>query len=431
MLDPIVLAVLLFVLLLAILAAGVHIAVGLMIVAFLGFLFSQSNINLISFTPYSTAHSFLLTAIPLFIFTGEVVVRCGISERLYRGASKWLAWAPGGLLHSNIGSCAMFAAISGSSAATAATIGTVALPALKERHYDVRLTLGSLAGGGTLGILIPPSMTMIVFGMLAEASVGRLFAGGVIPGLILSLMFMTYIGIRAVRNPQLAPKEVKFAVRNLILSFKDFWPAFILSAIILGGIFGGLVTPTEAAALGASAALIMALGFRRLNWQMIRESLASSLRTTCMVMFIVMAANMFAAFLAVTRVPASFALLVVQSGLSNIAILIAIYLLYLFLGCFIDGLSTQVMTVPTILPVIVALGFDPIWFGVILVMLVEVGALTPPMGINLFVIQGLSKRSLADVIIGSVPFFFIIILGIVLLTMFPSLVLWLPTLFFG
>jgi tripartite ATP-independent transporter DctM subunit len=244
-------------------------------------------------------------------------------------------------------------------------------------------------------------------------------------------MFMTYIGIRAVRNPQLAPKEVKFAVRNLILSFKDFWPAFILSAIILGGIFGGLVTPTEAAALGASAALIMALGFRRLNWQMIRESLASSLRTTCMVMFIVMAANMFAAFLAVTRVPTSFALLVVQSGLSNIAILIAIYLLYLFLGCFIDGLSTQVMTVPTILPVIVALGFDPIWFGVILVMLVEVGALTPPMGINLFVIQGLSKRSLADVIIGSVPFFFIIILGIVLLTMFPSLVLWLPTLFFG
>jgi tripartite ATP-independent transporter DctM subunit len=431
MLDPMVLAVLLFVLLLAILATGVHIGVGLMIVAFLGFLFSQGNIKLISFTPYSTTHSFILTAIPLFIFTGEIIVRCGISERLYRGASKWLAWAPGGLLHSNIGSCAMFAAISGSSAATAATIGTVALPALKERNYDVRLTLGSLAGGGTLGILIPPSMTMIVYGMLAEASVGRLFAGGVIPGIMLSLMFITYIGIRAVINPQLAPKEVIFSVRNLLLSFKDFWPAFILSTIILGGIFGGLVTPTEAAALGASASLLMALVFRRLNWQMIRESLSSSLQTTCMVMFIVVAANMFAAFLAVTRVPESFALLVVQSGLPKMAILISIYLLYLFLGCFIDGLSTQVMTVPTILPVILALGFNPIWFGIILVMLIEVGALTPPMGINLFVIQGLSKRSLSDVIIGAAPFFVIIILGIAVLTAFPSLVLWLPSLFFG
>ena len=428
--DPIVLAAVCFSLVLMLLATGLYIAVGLAIVGIVGFYISQGSAGLVGFIPFATTNSFVLTAIPLFIFMGELLVYCGVSDMLYRGASRWLAWAPGGLLHSNIGSCALFAAISGSSAATAATIGTVALPALKERNYDARMTVGSLAGGGTLGILIPPSVPMIVYGMLAEASVGWLFAGGMIPGIMLSLMFIFYIVIRTVINPQLAPKEVSFSVRNLILSLKDLFPLFILMTIILGGIFGGLVTPTEAAALGAFAALLMSLVLRRLNWQMLRKSLWSSLETTCMVLFIVMGAKIFASFLAVSRVPEALSMLAIGSGLSKMAILLFIHLLYIFLGCFVDGLSMQVMTVPTVVPVIIALGFNPIWFGVVLVMLIEVAQLTPPVGMNLFIIQGLSGRSLTDVLAGTAPFFLIILLGVALVTVFPSLALWLPSLLF-
>lgn len=429
--DPVIITVLCFTLLLALLFASIWVAMALAIVAVAGFFVTQGSAGLIPFVPFETLNSFVLTAIPLFIFMGEILVHCGASEMLYRGTSKWLAWAPGGLLHSNIGACALFAAISGSSPATAATIGTVAIPALKKRGYDVKMTLGSLAGGGTLGILIPPSISLIVYGMLAEASVGRLFAGGIIPGIILSTMFMAYIGIKVVRNPQLAPKEEAFSVRGLILGLKDFLPVTILMIIVLGGIFGGLVTPTEAAALGASGALLIALGLRRLNWQMLRASLLSSLETTCMVLFIVMAASLLASFLGVMRVPAAFSTLILGSGLPVMVILSLIYLLYVFLGCFIDGLSAMVLTMPAVLPVITALGFDPIWFGVVLTVLIEVGMLTPPMGINLFVIQGISGRDLMEVIAGSVPFFLIMLLGIALFTAFPSTILLLPTLFFG
>ena len=429
--DPIIITVVCFTLLLALLFASVWVAIALAIVATAGFFICQGNAGLIPFVPFETLNSFVLTAIPLFIFMGEILVHCGASEMLYRGTSKWLAWAPGGLLHANIGSCSLFAAISGSSPATAATIGTVAIPALKKRNYDTRLTLGSLAAGGTLGILIPPSISLIVYGMLAEASVGRLFAGGIIPGIILSAMFMAYIAIRVIRNPKLAPQEEAFSIKSLVVGLKDFWPIMTLMAIVLGGIFGGLVTPTEAAALGASGALLLALGMRRLTWKTLRESLLNSLETTCMVLFIVMAASLLSSFLGIMSVPAAFSNLILGSGLPVVIILFLIYLLYIFLGCFIDGLSAMVLTLPAVLPVVMALGFDTIWFGVVLTVLIEVGMLTPPMGINLFVIQGISGRDLTEVIAGSVPFFLLMLLGIVLFTAFPSLILLLPSLFFG
>jgi len=429
--DPVIITVFCFALLLALMFAGIWVAISLALVAVVGYFVFVGNARLIPFVPFDTLNSFVLTAIPLFIFMGEILVHCGASEMLYRGTSKWLAWAPGGLLHSNIGACAMFAAISGSSPATAATIGTVAYPALKQRKYDEKLTLGSLAAGGTLGILIPPSISLIVYGMLAEASVGRLFAGGIIPGIILSAMFMAYIGIRVVRNRQLAPKEEAFSVRNLIVGLKDFWAIAILMIIVLGGIFGGLVTPTEAAALGASGALLLALGLRRLTWQTLRESLFSALETTCMVLFIVVAASLLASFLGIMGIPAAFSTLVLGSGLPKIAILLLIYLLYIFLGCFIDGLSAMVLTMSTVLPVITGLGFDIIWFGVVLTVLIEVGMLTPPMGINLFVIHGISGKDLLEVVRGSVPFFLIMLLGIALFTAFPSTIIWLPTVFYG
>jgi tripartite ATP-independent transporter DctM subunit len=429
--TPVIVAVITFILLLVFLLSSLWVAVGLALVAVLGFHIWLGNSGLTPFVPFEATNSFILTAIPLFIFMGEILVHCGISEMLYRGASRWLAWAPGGLLHSNIGACAFFAAISGSSPATAATIGTVALPSLKKRGYDTKLSLGSLAAGGTLGILIPPSISLIVYGYLAEVSVGKLFAGGILPGVILSGMFITYIGIRAIKNPNIAPKEMAFSAKGLVLSFLDFWPFIILMTIVLGGIFGGLVTPTEAAALGTSAALLIALGMRRLTWKILRDALMSALETSCMVMFIVWAAKLVATFLAVMQVPAAFAEVILGSGLSPLVILLLIYLLYLFLGCFIDGLSAMIMTLATILPIISALGYDVIWFGVILTVLIEVGMLTPPMGVNLFVIQGLSKRPLGEVIAGSVPFFLIMILGVALFTWWPGSVLWLSNLIMG
>ena len=429
--EPIIIAIITFVLLFVFLLSSLWVAVGLALVAVLGFHIWLGNSGITPFVPFEATNSFILTAIPLFIFMGEILVHCGISEMLYRGASRWLAWAPGGLLHSNIGACAFFAAISGSSPATAATIGTVALPALKKRGYDTKLSLGSLAAGGTLGILIPPSISLIVYGYLAEVSVGKLFAGGIVPGIILSGMFIAYIAIRAIKNPRIAPKEMEFSAKGLLLSFLDFWPFIILMTIVLGGIFGGVVTPTEAAALGTSAALLIALGMRKLTWRILRGALMSALETSCMLMFIVWAAKLVATFLAVMQVPAAFSLLLLGSGLPPIAILLFIYLLYLFLGCFIDGLSAMIMTLSTVLPIITGLGFDPIWFGVILTVLIEVGMLTPPMGINLFVIQGLSKRPLGEVIAGSVPFFLLMIVGVALFTWWPGSVLWLSNLLMG
>jgi len=426
--DPIVLAGVCFIVLLALLAGGLWVAVALALVGVAGFLFSMGNASVTGMVPASVINSFILTAVPLFIFMGEILVHCGVSDMLYRAASRWLAWAPGGLLHSNIGSCAFFAAISGSSPATAATIGTVALPALRKRGYDERLTLGSLAAGGTLGILIPPSISLIIYGSLADASVGKLFAGGIIPGIVISLMFISYIAIRTVRNPRLAPREGALSAKGLISGLKDIWPIVLLMFIVLGGIFGGIMTPTEAAAIGCSVALIMALGLRRLSWQILKKSLLSALEVSCMCLFIVVGASILSTYFAMMRIPVAFAELATGGGLPPVVVLLLIYSLYLLLGCFIDGMSAMVLTVPTVVPVIVALGYDPIWFGVVLTVLIEVGMLTPPMGINLFVIHGISGGSLTEVIAGSAPFFLIILASIALFTVLPSLVLWLPSL---
>jgi tripartite ATP-independent transporter DctM subunit len=269
---------------------------------------------------------------------------------------------------------------------------------------------------------------MIVYGMLAEASVGSLFAGGVIPGVIIAVMFMIYAAIRTVRNPAVAPTEAVFSAKGMVLGFLDLWPVAILMIIVLGGIFGGVFTPTEAAAVGSVSALIMALCLRRYTWQDFRASLKTAMEIACMVMFIVVAASLLSSFLAVTGVPRLISTYVLGIHLPGVAILIFIYLLYVILGCFIDGISAMVLTLPVILPIIVGLGYDPIWFGVVLVVLCEIGMITPPMGLNLFVIQGISKRDLSDVVAGSAPFFLIMLIGIALMTLFPSLVLWLPSL---
>lgn len=424
--HPILIGVISFLALIVLLFSGIPVAIGLGVVAILGYYLTLGNTGVAAMVPFATLNSFVLTAVPLFIFMGEVLLQCGISERLYRGTSRWVGGVPGGLLHSNVVSCSLFAAICGSSPATAATIGTIAIPALERRGYDSRLSLGSLAAGGTLGILIPPSISLIVYGSLAQTSVGALFAGGVIPGIVMSGMFMTYIGIMSWRNPKIAPRMAGTSVRELLLSFRDLWPTIFVMGIVLGGIFGGIVTPTEAAALGASASVGIALGLRQLNWTNFKICLANALSTTCMVLFIVTCASVFSSFLTTIGTAREMSALVIQAGLSKWTILIAIYLVMIFLGCFIDGLSMMIVMLPTVLPVLEKFGVDLIWFGVVVTVLIEVGMITPPMGLNLFVIQGISKKSMGEVLAGTVPFFYIMLVQLALMSLFPELVLWLP-----
>lgn len=429
--DPIIIGVLVLVGLVLIIMSGIWIAIGVGLLGVAVTYIFQTGEAITSYIPWVTANSFILTAIPLFIFMGEILLHSGASEMIYRGASKWFAWAPGGLLHSNIGSCAMFAAISGSSAATAATIGTVAIPSLRKRNYDDRMTLGSLAAGGTLGILIPPSITMIVYGAIGEVSVGQLFAGGIIPGIMFSVMFMIYIGIRAARNPTIAPKETAFSISGLVQSFVDLWPIIILMGIILGGIFGGVFTPTEAAAIGAFTALLIALVLRQLTWQNLREALVSSVTTSCMMLFIIMGATMLGSVLALMGTAKALAAFLVSLVVPTKVIVLLIGAIYLVLGCVMEGLAIIVVTTPVILPAMIAIGVDPVWFGVLLVVLVELGLLTPPVGVNLFIIQGISGSTLGEVFRGTIPFFLIQIVGFLILVFIPEIVLWLPSVLFG
>jgi tripartite ATP-independent transporter DctM subunit len=425
---PIFTGVISFVILLLLLFSGIPVAIGLGLVSVVGYVLVVGDPGLSTYVPFNTLDSFVLTAVPLFILMGEILLRCGISERLYRGTSRWVAGIPGGLLHSNVVSCALFSAICGSSPATAATIGTIALPALEKRGYGARISLGSLAAGGTLGILIPPSISLIVYGSLAQTSVGRLFAGGVVPGLVLSLMFMAWIGYRAITEVGTAPRPEKMRIADLAKSFVDLWPTIAVMVIVLGGIFGGMVTPTEAAALGASASLVIALVLRQLTWKKLVDCLISALNTTCMVLFIVTFASVFSSYLTTVGTARELAAFIIDSGVSKWTFLILVYLVMTFLGCFIDGLSMMIVVLPTILPVLKQMGFDLVWFGVVVTVLIELGMLTPPMGINLFVIQGISKHDLTEVLRGTLPFFLIMVLGVILMTIFPGMIMWLPNL---
>lgn len=409
---------------------GMKIGVVLAIVGILGFYFFQGNAGMVAFIPFQTANSFVLTAVPLFIFMGEIMVRSGISEKIYTGASKIFAFAPGSLLHSSIWACAGFSAISGSSPATAATIGTVAIPALRQRGYDEHIILGTIAAGGTLGILIPPSINLIVYGMLADTSVGRLFAGGIMPGIILTVLFSAYVAIRAMRNPDIAPKEI-FGFKLMMWGALELWPFLVLMVIILGGIFGGVFTPTEAAAVSVFSALCMALFFRRLSLKIIWDSLWETMQITCMILFVVVGATILSSFIARAGIPKEIYKFALSLNMPDMAILLVIYFLYMFLGCFIDPISMMVLTMGVVLPIVQQLGYDLVWFGVVIVLLSEMAMLTPPVGVNLFVIKGISGKSLNDVFIGSLPFLLILIGVLALLTISPKIVLFLPSILVG
>ena len=385
--------------------------------------------------------SFVLVAVPLFILMGEILVRSGISERMYRVLSSWLAPLPGGLLHSNIASCAIFAAVSGSSAATAATIGSVSLPAFRQRGYSEQLAVGSLAAGGTLGILIPPSISFIIYGVLVEESIGRLYMAGFIPGFLMAAIFMVIIVVMAKIWPGLAPRETAPSWRIRLVGLLALIPMIALMFIVLGTIYLGVATPTEAAAFGVVAALLLTALERRLSVRMLADTALATVRSSCMIMLIVTGAFTLSFALAILGVPAQVTAWVTGMQLSPVSLVIFLILFYLLLGTFMESLSMMVTTIPILVPALKAADVDLVWFGVIMVVLVEAALISPPEGINLYVIHGIRKSvqaeagiasgTITDLYLGVLPFMLGMAIVLALLVVFPDLALWLPNLMKG
>lgn len=425
------------VLMLAAFLLGLHVAGALGVLSFsLMYFFADRPLwEMLGLIAWNTNTSFVLVAIPLFIMMGEILLRSGLSERLYRVLSHWLSPLPGGLMHSNIAACATFAAVSGSSVATAATIGSVALPAFRARGYNERLVLGSLAAGGTLGILIPPSINFIVYGVLMEVSIGRLYIAGILPGFLLSVLFMSVIFLAALVWPGVAPRETATSWGTRLLGLIDMLPTFALIFLVLGTIYLGVATPTEAAGFGVSGAFVLALLSRRVGVAMLREVFLSSSRTTAMVMLILTGAFILNSTLAILGVPYAVSKAVASWGLTPTGTLIILVIFYLVLGTFMDGFAMMVTTIPVILPILKTMNIDLVWFGVIAVILTEAALISPPEGLNLYVIHGLRGRegrearaaTIMDVYIGVLPFFLMMLLAIVLIIVFPQIALWLPT----
>ncbi len=377
---------------------------------------------------WNISNSFTLTAVPLFVFMGEVILRSGVSKRFYRGISYWLKPIPGGLAHSNIVGCAIFAAISGSSTATALTIGTVALPEMRERGYNDKFIMGSLAAGGCLGILIPPSIVMIIYGSIVQESIADLFMAGVLPGILITALFMAYIAVRVLINPGLAPRErIEGNLKDMLRGLWDCWPIILLMAFVLGGIYAGVVTPTEAAAVGCAGAIAVALFFRELTWSSFKDALSNAVAANCMVMFIIIGAQILTFAVVNANIARELSEVLVNSGLTKWQFFILLCLMYAVMGCLIDGISMMLLTLPILYPAIQAMGFSGVCFGVVLVIMIEFGQITPPMGLNLVAIHSISGgRSLFEVASGALPYIVLLAFVVALLYLYPEIALYLP-----
>ncbi len=415
--------------LLAILALSIPVAAGLLALGvILDYAYSFLPLRLaIGEITWSTSTNFILFAIPLFILLGEILLRSGIAERMYAAMTHWLSWLPGGLMHSNIGTCTLFAAVSGSSVATAATIGTVAVDQIDKYGYNERLYLGTIAAGGTIGILIPPSIPMIVYGALTDTSIPQLYLAGIVPGVVLTVLFMLTVIVGCVARPAWGGHKIEANWGARWRSLPDLIPPLLIFIVVIGSIYGGVATPTESAGLGVVAAFALAAWRRRLSWAILRDTFEGTMKTTAMIMAILIAAY-FVNFV-ITSIGLSGKVMsyVTGFGLSPTGTIIAIVLFYLVLGMFMESLSMLVATVPIITPVVVGLGFNPIWFGVLMMLLIETALITPPVGFNLFVVQGVRSRGqIYDVIIGSAPFVITLMAMIALLVAYPQIALWLP-----
>ena len=415
----------------AFLLGTVWVGISLFLVGAVGFLlFTESPLLTImaNITWNSTSGSTML-ALPLFVLMGEILFRSKISENLFNGLSPWMDHLPGRLVHVNIVACTLFAAVSGSSAATTATVGKITLPQLLKRNYDRSLVLGSLAGAGTLGIMIPPSMMMLVYGILADVSIGKLFIAGVIPGLLLAVGFSGFVALRCLFNPNLAPRgDLRYTWGDRLKTIPQLLPVIFLIVMVLGSIYLGWATPTEAAAVGVLGSLFFAKISQSLDWKVFKEALMGSVKTSCMIMWIVCGASFLSVAVGYLGIPAGLTAYIGTLSLSKYMLIAILSVMYIILGCLLDGFSMIVMSLPIALPLIKAAGFDPIWFGIYLVVMIEVAQITPPVGFNLFVINGLVGDSLFTIAKYALPSFIIMMLFTIAITVYPDLVLFLPRL---
>ena len=419
-----------FAIMLGLMFIGLHVGVAMLAAGILGALVYFGPPVLLSFGTnlWSVMNDFLLTTIPLFVLLGELLLRSGITKNMYDSLSDWLSRLPGGLLHTNIGACSLFAAVSGSSVATAATIGTVALDEFKRRAYSEPLVLGSIAAGATLGILIPPSVNLIIYGALTNTSIGQLFAAGILPGILLTLLFMAIIAAAALLRPEVAERVTEVAPRaERLRRLRHLLPPLGIFVVVMGAIYGGWATPTEAAALGVVLAFALAASNGALSFTMLHEAFVATTRTSAMLIFIISAAFFLNFIVGILGVSQAMTRYVTDLGLGPIEMIWLLVLFYLVMGCFLETLSMMVGTIPVVMPVILHLGIDPVWFGIFLVIMMELALITPPVGMNLYVVQGVRGRGqLSDVYRGIAPFVIAMLAMVGLIILWPSIVMFLP-----
>ncbi len=417
-------------LLFILLGAGVWIGIGLLGVAWIAMeLFTTRPVgDAMAVTVWGSASSWTLTALPLFIWMGEILFRTKLSEDMFKGLAPWVSKIPGRLLHTNIIGCTIFAAVSGSSAATCATIGKMTLPELQKRGYPDNIAIGSLAGAGTLGLLIPPSIIMIVYGVASDTSITRLFIAGVFPGLLLAGLFMGYVIIWSLLNPEkIPPPDADLTFSQKLHESRHLIPVVLLITLVLGSIYVGIATATEAAALGVVGALALSAVQRSLSWHTFTESLMGATRLYCMIALILAGAAFLTLAMGYIGLPRHLAEWIGSLGLSQFWLLFGLMIFYIVLGCFLDGISMVVLTMGVILPTVQKAGIDPIWFGIFIVLVVEMAQITPPVGFNLFVLQGMTKREITYIARVGMPFFFLMMLAVLLIYFFPAIITWLPS----
>ncbi len=421
-----------FALLLILLAGSMPVGYVMAAVGLIGFAamvsphaaFSMASIDL-----YTTFSDYNLTTIPLFVLMGQIAFHTGISRGLFSASYRWLGRLPGGLAMSTVGACTAFGAICGSGPATSATMASVALPEMRRHKYDLQLATGCIAAGGGIGMLIPPSIVFIVYAILTEQSIGKLFIAGVVPGLMIALLFCAVIFVQCKRNPRLGPPGPAFSWREKFASLKGVWETLVLFVLVMGGMFAGRFTATEAAAIGAAGTLIIALLKRELTWRRLSQCLQESIRTSCMVMVIVAGATIFGKFLAVTRVPSNLATWLSGLPLPGWCIIGLIMVFYLVGGCFLDALALDILTIPIFYPLVLALGYDIIWFGVMIVVVTMMGVITPPVGVCVYVVGGMARDvPIEKVFRGSMPFLWALVFAALLLVIFPQIATFLPSL---
>jgi tripartite ATP-independent transporter DctM subunit len=415
--------------LLFLLGSGVWVAISMIGVSTIGMmLFTSRPVgDAMATTIWGTSSSWTLTALPLFVWMGEILFRTKLSENLFSGLSPWMQKLPGGLIHVNVVGCALFAAISGSSAATVATVGKMSIPELRKRKYPEKILLGSLAGSGTLGLLIPPSIILIIYGVTVQESIAKLFIAGIIPGIMIAIIFMGYVIIWSLINKKSMPKSYEhFSFLEKIKKSKQLLPVIILISSVIGSIYTGVATATEAASLGVVGALILSYFQKSLNKETFIQSLLGATKTSCMIAFILAGSTFLSLAMGFTGLPRNLAIWIESMELSPYILIFVLMIFYIILGMFLDGISAVVLTMAIIEPMIRQAGFDMIWFGIFLVIVVEMAQITPPVGFNLFVLQGMANKDMGFIAKSAFPLFLLMILAVILVVIFPEIALWMP-----